>query len=134
MLHRLKGRLDWKLAAVGLALGMGVSQTSGAARNAYRLHRATDGWFRAGRQGYDQRLPALPRRVGGNFAGAKVKFIVEDDEAKPPVGVRKAEKLALQDKVQMLVGGLLASTGYALAPVSTRLKVLYIASTRPRMI
>jgi len=34
----------------------------------------------------------------------------------------------------MLVGGLLASTGYALAPVSTRLKVLYIASTRPRMI
>jgi len=58
-----------------------------------------------------------------------VKFIVEDDEAKPPVGVRKAEKLALQDKVQMLVGGLLASTGYALAPVSTRLKVLYIAST-----
>jgi branched-chain amino acid transport system substrate-binding protein len=30
--------------------------------------------------------------------------------------------------VQMLVGGLLASTGYALAPVSTRLKTLYIAS------
>jgi branched-chain amino acid transport system substrate-binding protein len=63
-----------------------------------------------------------------NFAGAKVTFIVEDEEGKPPVGVRKAEKLARQDNVQMLVGGLLASTGYAIAPVSTRLKTVYVLS------
>jgi branched-chain amino acid transport system substrate-binding protein len=62
----------------------------------------------------------------GNFAGAKVTFIVEDEEGKPPVGVRKAEKLVRQDKVHMLVGGLLASTGYALAPVSSRLKTVYV--------
>jgi len=31
----------------------------------------------------------------------------------------------------MLVGGVLASTGYALAPVSTREKVIYIASIWP---
>jgi branched-chain amino acid transport system substrate-binding protein len=66
--------------------------------------------------------------VGGDFAGAKVKFIVEDEQGKPPVGVNKAEKLVLQDKVHLFVGGLLASTGYALAPVSSRHKVLYIAS------
>lgn len=66
--------------------------------------------------------------VGGDFAGAKVKFIVEDGEGKPPVNVRKAEKLILQDKVQMFVGGLLASTGYALAPVSSRHKTAYVAS------
>src|SRR5688572_7428577 len=66
--------------------------------------------------------------VGGDFAGAKVKFIVEDEEGKPPVGVRKVEKLIRQDKVHMFVGGLLASTGYALAPVSTRLKTVYVAS------
>jgi branched-chain amino acid transport system substrate-binding protein len=66
--------------------------------------------------------------VGSDFAGAKVKFIVEDEQAKPPVGVNKAEKLVLQDKVHVFVGGLLASTGYALAPVSSRHKVLYIAS------
>jgi branched-chain amino acid transport system substrate-binding protein len=66
--------------------------------------------------------------VGGDFAGANVKFIVEDEQGKPPVGVNKAEKLILQDKVHMFVGGLLASTGYALAPVSSRHKVLYIAS------
>jgi branched-chain amino acid transport system substrate-binding protein len=64
----------------------------------------------------------------GNFAGAKVTFIVEDGEGKPPVNVRKAEKLVRQDRVQMFIGGLLASTGYALAPVSTRLKTVYILS------
>ena len=46
----------------------------------------------------------------------------------PPVGVRKAEKLARQDNVHMLVGGLLASTGYAIAPVSSRLKTVYVLS------
>jgi branched-chain amino acid transport system substrate-binding protein len=66
--------------------------------------------------------------VGGDFAGAKVTFIVEDEQGKPPVGVNKAEKLIRQDQVHMFVGGLLASTGYALAPVSSRHKVLYIAS------
>ena len=66
--------------------------------------------------------------VKGDFAGATVKFILEDDQAKPPTGVLKAEKLIRQDNVHMLVGGVLASTGYALAPVSTRDKVVYIPS------
>jgi branched-chain amino acid transport system substrate-binding protein len=62
------------------------------------------------------------------FGGAKVKFIVEDDQGRPDVAVIKAKKLVLQDKVQIFVGGLLASTGYALAPVSTAEKTVYIAS------
>jgi branched-chain amino acid transport system substrate-binding protein len=66
--------------------------------------------------------------VGSDFAGAKVKLIVEDTVAKPDTAVTKARKLILQDKVHMLVGGLLASTGYALAPVSTSEKTAYIAS------
>jgi branched-chain amino acid transport system substrate-binding protein len=64
----------------------------------------------------------------GNFNGATVKFIVEDTQGKPAVAVLKAEKLIKQDQVNMLVGGLLASTGYALAPVSTREKVVYVSS------
>src|ERR1041384_3076868 len=36
--------------------------------------------------------------------------------------------MILQDKVHMIMGGILASTGYALAPVSTAEKTLYIAS------
>jgi len=56
-----------------------------------------------------------------------VKLIVEDEQAKPDVAVTKAKKLILQDHVHMIVGGLLASTGYALAPVSTSEKTLYIS-------
>jgi branched-chain amino acid transport system substrate-binding protein len=62
------------------------------------------------------------------LGGADVKFIVEDDQAKPDFGVIKAKKLILQDQVHMFVGGVLASTGYALAPVSTADKTIYIAS------
>jgi branched-chain amino acid transport system substrate-binding protein len=64
----------------------------------------------------------------GDFHGATVKLVVEDTQGKPAVAVLKAEKLVKQDQVNLLVGGLLASTGYALAPVSTRDKVVYIAS------
>jgi branched-chain amino acid transport system substrate-binding protein len=65
--------------------------------------------------------------VKNDFGGAQVKFIVEDEQAKPDTAVTKAKKLILQDKVHMFVGGLLASTGYALAPVSTSEKTVYIA-------
>jgi branched-chain amino acid transport system substrate-binding protein len=61
-----------------------------------------------------------------DFAGAQVKFIVEDEQGKPDTAVTRAKKLILQDKVHMLVGGLLASSGYALAPVSTAEKTVYV--------
>jgi branched-chain amino acid transport system substrate-binding protein len=64
--------------------------------------------------------------VKNDFGGAQVKFMVEDEQAKPDTAVTKAKKLILQDKVHMLVGGLLASSGYALAPVSTAEKTLYV--------
>lgn len=65
---------------------------------------------------------------GGKLGGADVKFIVEDEQGKPDAAVTKAKKLILQDKVHMFIGGLLASSGYALAPVSTAEKTLYISS------
>ena len=65
---------------------------------------------------------------GNKLGGMNVKFIVEDDQAKPDLGVTKVKKLILSDKVQMFIGGVLASTGYALAPLSTELKTVYIPS------
>jgi branched-chain amino acid transport system substrate-binding protein len=62
------------------------------------------------------------------LGGADVKFVVEDNQGKGDAAVTKAKKLVLSDKVQMFIGGLLASTGYALAPVSTAEKTIYIAS------
>jgi branched-chain amino acid transport system substrate-binding protein len=66
--------------------------------------------------------------VNSNFAGAKVTLIIEDSQAKPDTAVTKAKKLILEDHVQLLVGGVLAPEGYALAPVSTAEKTVYIAS------
>jgi branched-chain amino acid transport system substrate-binding protein len=66
--------------------------------------------------------------VNSNFAGAKVNLIIEDSQAKPDTAVTKAKKLILEDHVQLLVGGVLAPEGYALAPVSTAEKTVYIAS------
>ncbi len=64
----------------------------------------------------------------GMLGGAKVTFIVEDDQGRPDVDVAKAKKLILQDKVDMVVGAVLASSAYALAPVSTAEKTLYLAT------
>ena len=64
----------------------------------------------------------------GEFAGAKVRLIIEDDLAKPDFAVAKAKKLVLEDHIQILVGGVIAPVGYALAPVSTVEKVVYLPS------
>lgn len=66
--------------------------------------------------------------VKSTFGGVKVRLIVEDTQGKPDTAVTKARKLILQDKVHMFAGGLLASTGYALASVSTAEKTLYVSS------
>src|ERR1700685_4763836 len=66
--------------------------------------------------------------VNSNFAGAKVNLLIEDSQGKPDTAVTKAKKLILEDHVQLLIGGVLAPEGYALAPVSTAEKTVYIAS------
>ncbi|MGE0563062.1 MAG: ABC transporter substrate-binding protein [Pseudolabrys sp.] len=66
---------------------------------------------------------------GGKLGGAKVILVVEDTQGKPDTAVTKAKKVILNDKSDIMVGGLLASTAYALAPVSTAEKTLYIGSS-----
>ena len=76
------------------------------------------------RNGFQMYLDEHHNKLGG----ATVKFVVEDNQGKSDAAVTKAKKLVLSDKVHMFIGGLLASTGYALAPVSNEEKTLYIAS------
>ncbi|MFQ6111103.1 MAG: ABC transporter substrate-binding protein, partial [Nitrospinota bacterium] len=66
--------------------------------------------------------------IGYNMAGLKVNLFVEDTELKPAVAVTKGEKLIRHDRVHMIVGGVMGSTGYALGALANREKVLYIAS------
>ena len=114
---------------MGAAVAVGLSVTSAGAeelRIGY-LAPLTGGLAQTGidmRDGFLLYLEQHKNKLGG----MDVKLIIEDEQGKGDVAVTKAKKLVLQDKVHMLIGGVLASTGYALAPVSTELKTLYIPS------
>src|SRR5262249_43585646 len=64
--------------------------------------------------------------VNSDFGGAKVKFIVEDEQGKPDTAVTRAKKLVLKAPVPLLAGGLLPSGGSALARASTAEKTVYV--------
>ena len=56
------------------------------------------------------------KEQGGTVAGRQIELITEDTEAKPAVALTKVRKLVEKDGVHILMGGLMASTGYALQP------------------
>ena len=56
------------------------------------------------------------KEQGGKVGGREIVLISEDTEAKPAVALTKVRKLVEKDGVHILMGGLLASTGYALQP------------------
>lgn len=56
------------------------------------------------------------KEQGGKVAGRDVVLYKEDTEAKPAVALTKVRKLVEKDGVHILMGGLMASTGYALQP------------------
>jgi len=61
--------------------------------------------------------------IGYRAGGRRIDLIVEDDEAIPAVGLTKARKLIERDEVHVMAGALLSSTGYALAPYITSMKI-----------
>jgi branched-chain amino acid transport system substrate-binding protein len=65
--------------------------------------------------------------IGSQAAGRKLELIVEDDEAIPANSLTKARKLVERDQVDVMAGGLLSSTGYALAPYieSSQIPMIY---------
>jgi branched-chain amino acid transport system substrate-binding protein len=110
------------------AFAMGAGSTASAEELRIGFLAAMTGPFAAvGKDMVDGFQLYLDEHKNG-FGGAQIKFILEDEQAKPDVGVTKARKLVLQDHVHMFIGGILAPTGYALAPVSTAEKTVYIAS------
>jgi branched-chain amino acid transport system substrate-binding protein len=116
------------LIGTAVTVGLGLSAPVGAEelRIGY-LAPLTGGLAQTGIDMRDGFLLYLDQH-GNKLGGMDVKLIIEDEQGKGDVAVTKAKKLVLQDKVHMLIGGVLASTGYALAPVSTELKTMYIPS------
>ena len=129
-MHRQRQGLACFCVAVILSLGCLLSTAASAVAEELRIGflAPMTGIFAQIGEDMSNGFKMYLDEVGYDFAGAKVTFIVEDGQGKPPVNVRKAEKLIRQDNVHLFAGGLLASTGYALAPVSTRHEVIYIAT------
>jgi branched-chain amino acid transport system substrate-binding protein len=60
---------------------------------------------------------------GGRFADRPVELIVEDDQARPDDGVRKARKLIGQDRVDLLCGVIHSGVALALRDVVTEARM-----------
>ena len=111
-----------------IALGLAAAAPSGAEELRIGFIAPMTGIFAQVGKDMADGFQLYLEQHNNKLGGADVKFILEDNQGKPDAAVTKAKKLVLQDKVQMFIGGLLASTGYALAPVSTAEKTLYISS------
>jgi branched-chain amino acid transport system substrate-binding protein len=111
-----------------LALGLSIGASARADDLRIGFLAPTTGFLSQTGQDMEHGFELYLNDHGGMLGGAKVDFIVEDTQGKPDVAVTKAKKLVLQDHVDMFIGGVLASTGYALAPVSTEEKTLYVSS------
>jgi branched-chain amino acid transport system substrate-binding protein len=117
-----------RMLAGGIVLGLGMSAPAKAEELRIGFIAPMTGIFaQIGKDmvnGFQMYLDEHHNKLGG----ADVKFVVEDNQGKGDTAVTKAKKLVLSDKAQIFIGGLLASTGYALAPVSNSEKTLYIPS------
>src|ERR1700730_15649483 len=116
---RNSGRSKIGLGLLGGGLAFAGAVPGGADELRIGYIAPTTGIFAQVGQGMVHRFQLYLDEVKNDFGGAQVKFIVEDEQGKPDTAVTKASKWILKNKVQRLARGLLASTGYALAPVST---------------
>ena len=64
----------------------------------------------------------------GGINGRPIELTVEDDESKPDVGRRKAEKLVVEDKIDVQIGGFLSNICLACMPVWEENKILNMIS------
>ncbi len=70
------------------------------------------------KQGYEQAVKDVP-----TVKGQSVKLVVEDDQGTAAAGLSKAQKLVLQDRVKILVGGASSAVVLAINAQASRLGV-----------
>jgi branched-chain amino acid transport system substrate-binding protein len=124
----MTSKLQKLLLGSCLALGLGLTAPAGAEELRIGFIAPMTGIFAQIGKDMADGFQLYLDQHGNKLGGMDVKFIVEDEQGKPDTAVTKAKKVVLQDKVHMFIGGLLASSGYAMAPVSTQEKTLYISS------
>ena len=128
MTKRIAARAGLVLAGTWLALTAGLAPALAQQDLRIGFLTPTTGFLSQTGQDMLHGFQLYLDQHNGMLGGAKVNLIIEDTQGKPDTSVTKAKKLVLQDHVDMFIGGVLASEGYALAPVSTEEKTLYISS------
>jgi branched-chain amino acid transport system substrate-binding protein len=128
MMSKFATRIGFMLTSACLALATGFAPAAAQENLRIGLLSPMTGFLSQTGQDMTHGFQLYLEEHHGMLGGAKVDLIVEDTQGKPDTAVIKAKKLALQDHVDMFIGGVLASTGYALAPVSTEQKTVYISS------
>jgi branched-chain amino acid transport system substrate-binding protein len=128
MTCRIERRAGKLLAAVCFAVAMATVPAAAQEELRIGFIAPMTGPFAQVGKDMSDGLNMYMEAANSTFAGTKIKIIVEDSQAKPDTAVTKAKKLILEDHVQMFIGGVLASEGYALAPVSTAEKTVYVSS------
>lgn len=66
--------------------------------------------------------------AGGEVAGRKIELIHEDTEGKPDVGLNKARKLVLSDKVEVMAGVINSAVALAVAPYLSSQRIPLVLS------
>ena len=125
MIRAISRKVGLLLSTSCLAVGMSLGSAAAEELRIGFLISMTGPFAQIGKDMSDGFQLYLDQNKGA-FGGATVKVIREDIQAKPSLAVLKAERLIREEKVHLLVGGDLASVGYALAPVSAREKIVYI--------
>src|SRR5262249_16121661 len=121
-------RRRWFLGAIGAALAsVGRRSTAGWAADKGPIRIGyfgplTGNFSQTGKDMTDG-FNLFWQEVGHKVAGREVKVIVEDSDPEPTGAVTKVRRLVEQEKVHTLAGGLLAATGYALAPYIEQNKI-----------
>lgn len=118
-----------RMTVFTLGAGAGMRPSRARAAEAIRIGHLVDGTGPMAIMGtwLDRTARAAVDRVNraGGIAGRKVELIEEDTESKPPTGLRKLNKLILDDKVDFLMGSHLSGVGLGALPVVQRSKVPY---------
>jgi branched-chain amino acid transport system substrate-binding protein len=117
----IRGKL---LKAGALAAALMMSSTFLAAQDAIKVGVVTplSGTYAPiGKQvRWGAELAAKEINAAGGVKGRKFELLFEDEEANPPVAVRKAEKLLQQDKVDLLTGTVNSGSTLAVGQLAER--------------
>ena len=66
--------------------------------------------------------------AGGEVAGRKIELTIEDDEGKPDVGLAKARRLVLSDRVDLMTGIITSAVALAVAPYVSQQRMPLVLS------